>query len=191
MRCTSAGRGDLSPEQGRRLIEAMERLPADIETALAAESTWRRSRARYADSRSAFYIGRGPGFPIALEGAQKLKEISYIHAEAYPASELKHGPLALVCPNIPTVIALPHDALLDKSIASLEEVRARSGPVIALTHPGDDRIAERADAVIEVPALGGRAQPGGDGGFRSSSSPTTAHSPSDATSISRATSPRA
>ena len=142
---------DLSPEQGRRLIEAMERLPAGIETALAAESHVEAIARRYADSRSAFYIGRGPGFPIALEGAQKLKEISYIHAEAYPASELKHGPLALVCPDIPTIIALPHDALLDKSIASLEEVRARSGPVIALTHPGDDRIAERADAVIEVP----------------------------------------
>ena len=142
---------DLSPEQGRRLIKAMERLPAGIETALAAESHVEAIARRYADSRSAFYIGRGPGFPIALEGAQKLKEISYIHAEAYPASELKHGPLALVCPDIPTVIALPHDALLDKSIASLEEVRARSGPVIALTHPGDGRIAERADAVIEVP----------------------------------------
>ena len=142
---------DLSPEQGRRLIEAMERLPAGIEAALAAESHVEAIARRYADSRSAFYIGRGPGFPIALEGAQKLKEISYIHAEAYPASELKHGPLALVCPDIPTVIALPHDALLDKSIASLEEVRARSGPVIALTHPGDGRIAGRADAVIEVP----------------------------------------
>ena len=106
---------------------------------------------RYAQSRSAFYIGRGPGFPIALEGAQKLKEISYIHAEAYPASELKHGPLALVGPDIPTVVALPHDALFDKSIASLEEVRARGGPVIALTHPGDGRIAERADEIIEVP----------------------------------------
>ena len=142
---------DLSPEQGRRLIEAMERLPAGIEAALTAESHLEAIARRYADSRSAFYIGRGPGFPIALEGAQKLKEISYIHAEAYPASELKHGPLALVCPDIPTVIALPHDALLDKSIASLEEVRARSGPVIALTHPGDGRIAGRADAVIEVP----------------------------------------
>ena len=142
---------DLSPEQGRRLIDAMERLPAGIEAALAAESHLEAIARRYADSRSAFYIGRGPGFPIALEGAQKLKEISYIHAEAYPASELKHGPLALIGPDIPTVIALPHDALLDKSIASLEEVRARSGPVIALTHPGDGRIAGRADAVIEVP----------------------------------------
>ena len=142
---------DLSPEQGRRLIEAMERLPDGIAAALAGEPRVEAVARRYADSKSAFYIGRGPGFPVALEGAQKLKEISYIHAEAYPASELKHGPLALVGPEVPTVVALPHDALLDKSIASLEEVRARSGPVIALTHPGDGRIAGRADAVIEVP----------------------------------------
>ena len=142
---------DLSPEQGRRLIEAMERLPEGIAAALADEPRVEAVARRYADSKSAFYIGRGPGFPVALEGAQKLKEISYIHAEAYPASELKHGPLALVGPDVPTVVALPHDALIDKSIASLEEVRARSGPVIALTHPGDGRIAGRADAVIEVP----------------------------------------
>ena len=142
---------DLSPEQGRRLVEAMERLPADIEAALATEAHVKELALRYAHCTSAFYIGRGAAFPIALEGAQKLKEISYIHAEAYPASELKHGPLALVDPTIPTVAALPHDALLDKSIASIEEVRARSGPVIALTHPGDDRIAQRADSVIEVP----------------------------------------
>ena len=142
---------DLSPEQGRRLVEAMERLPADIEAALATEPLVKALALRYAHCASAFYIGRGPGFPIALEGAQKLKEISYIHAEAYPASELKHGPLALIAPDVPTVAALPHDALLDKSIASIEEVRARNGPVIALTHPGDARIAERAGAVIEVP----------------------------------------
>ena len=142
---------DLSPEQGRRLVEAMERLPADLEAALATEPHVKAIARRYAHCTSAFYIGRGPGFPIALEGAQKLKEISYIHAEAYPASELKHGPLALIDPDIPTVVALPHDGLLDKSFASIEEVRARSGPVIALTHPGDDRIAERVDAVIEVP----------------------------------------
>ena len=142
---------DLSPEQGRQIVEALDRLPADIESALAAEPRVEEIAHRYVDCKSAFYIGRGFAFPIALEGAQKLKEISYVHAEAYPASELKHGPLALVEPAVPTVAALPHDALLDKSIASIEEVKARRGPVIALTHPGDERIAQRADAVIEVP----------------------------------------
>ena len=129
----------------------MERLPADIEAALATEPHVKALALRYAHCTSAFFIGRGPAYPIALEGAQKLKEISYIHAEAYPASELKHGPLALIDSGIPTIAALPHDALLDKSISSIEEVRARSGPVIAVTHPGDDRITERADAVIEIP----------------------------------------
>ena len=142
---------DLSPEQGRQIVEALDRLPADIKSALAAEPRVEEIAHRYVDCKSAFYIGRGFAFPIALEGAQKLKEISYVHAEAYPASELKHGPLALVEPAVPTVAALPHDALLDKSIASIEEVKARRGPVIALTHPGDERIAQRADAVIEVP----------------------------------------
>ncbi len=142
---------DLSPERGRQFVEAMARLPADIAAALATEAHVKAVARRYAHCASAFYIGRGPAFPIALEGAQKLKEISYIHAEAYPASELKHGPLALIEPGVPTVVALPHDALLDKSISSIEEVRARCGSVIAVTHPGDARIAERADAVIEVP----------------------------------------
>ena len=82
-----------------------------------------------------------------------MKEISYIHAEAYPASELKHGPLALVSPDTPTVVVLPRDQLFEKSLSSLEEIRARRGPVIAITHaaPGDSRVADRADAVIEVP----------------------------------------
>ena len=142
---------NLPPEQGRRFIEALERLPSQMETALATEAHVRSVARRYAHARSAFYIGRGYGFPVALEGAQKLKQISRIHAEAYPASELKHGPLALVGPDIPTVVTLPHDTLVDKSMASIEEVRARNGPVIAVTHPGNYRVAERADAVIEIP----------------------------------------
>ena len=141
----------LSPDRGRRIVEALEQLPADIESALEAERSVKDIAHRYTDCKSAFYIGRGFAFPVALEGAQKLKEISYIHAEAYPASELKHGPLALVEPAVPTVAALPHDSLLDKSIASIEEVKARRGPVVALTHSGDERIEARADAVIEVP----------------------------------------
>ena len=141
----------LSPDRGRRIVEALEQLPADIESALEAERSVKDIAHRYTDCKSAFYIGRGFAFPVALEGAQKLKEISYIHAEAYPASELKHGPLALVEPAVPTVAALPHDSLLDKSIASIEEVKARRGPVVALTHSGDERIKARADAVIEVP----------------------------------------
>ena len=142
---------NLSIEQGQRLVEALRRLPADIGSALAAEPQVKAVALRYANAASTFYIGRGPGFPVALEGAQKLKETAYIHAEAYPASELKHGPLALVGPEMPTVIVLPRDALLAKSVVTLEEIQARGGPVIALTHSGDGAVAGRADAVIEVP----------------------------------------
>jgi glucosamine--fructose-6-phosphate aminotransferase (isomerizing) len=88
---------------------------------------------------------------VALEGAQKLKEVSYIHAEAYPASELKHGPLALVSPETPTVLVLPRDELYEKSLSSLEEIRARRGPVIAVTHAGDAQLAAKADVFV-VPA---------------------------------------
>jgi len=143
---------DLSPERGRSIIAALERLPEQIQTALGTREAVKVIAEKYAGVSNAFYIGRGVGYPIALEGAQKLKEISYIHAEAYPASELKHGPLALVTEQTPTVVALPHDSLLDKSIASMQEVRARRGPIIAVTNPGDDRIAQLADEVIEVPA---------------------------------------
>jgi glucosamine--fructose-6-phosphate aminotransferase (isomerizing) len=102
-----------------------------------------------------FFVGRVGGHAVALEGAQKLKEVSYVHAEAYPAAELKHGPLALVGPEVPTVVVLADDALLDKNLATVEEIRARRGPVIAVTDVadlaaaagGDDRFA----AVLRVP----------------------------------------
>ena len=124
---------DLSPQQGQRLIAALKQLPGQIAETLEDESHIQAVAHRYASSASAFFIGRAGAYPTALEGAQKLKEISYIHAEAYPASELKHGPLALITVDIPTVVVLPDDDLLDKSISSLEEIKARRGPVIALT----------------------------------------------------------
>ncbi|HEX6425633.1 MAG TPA: SIS domain-containing protein, partial [Acidimicrobiales bacterium] len=105
-----------------------------------------------APAASAFFVGRVRGYPVALEGAQKLKEVSYIHAEAYPAAELKHGPLALVGPEVPVVVVLPDDHLLDKNLASVEEIRARRGPVVAVTDAdpvdGDD---DRFAAVLRVP----------------------------------------
>lgn len=142
---------DLSPQQGERLLHGLKVLPDNIAVALDTESEVQRIAALYAHVKSAFYIGRASAFPVALEGAQKLKEISYIHAEAYPASELKHGPLALISPDIPTVVALPDDDLLEKSMSSLEEVRARRGPVIVLTDSDDVRIEEIADEVVKTP----------------------------------------
>jgi glutamine---fructose-6-phosphate transaminase (isomerizing) len=142
---------DLSPARGNRLVQALERLPEQIAEVLAGADSIRGIAEKYASRTNAFFLGRAGGFPVALEGAQKLKEVSYIHAEAYPASELKHGPLALVSPETPTVMVLPQDDLYEKSLSSLEEIRARRGPVIALTHPGDERLRERVDDVLLVP----------------------------------------
>src|SRR4029434_8864427 len=91
---------------------------------------------------SAFFLGRAGGHVVALEGAQKLKEVSYIHAEAYPAAELKHGPLALVGPEVPTAVGLPDDHLLEKNLSSVEEIRARRGPVIAVTDAGSGAVPD-------------------------------------------------
>jgi glucosamine--fructose-6-phosphate aminotransferase (isomerizing) len=142
---------DLSPARGKRLVQALERLPGQIAEVLAGAEAVRAVAEKYASRTNAFFLGRAGGFPVALEGAQKLKEVSYIHAEAYPASELKHGPLALISPETPTIMVLPQDDLYEKSLSSIEEIRARRGPVIALTHPGDDRLRGKVDDVILVP----------------------------------------
>jgi len=142
---------DLSPARGKRLVQALERLPGQIAEVLAGADSVRAVAEKYASRTNAFFLGRAGGFPVALEGAQKLKEVSYIHAEAYPASELKHGPLALISPETPTIMVLPQDDLYEKSLSSLEEIRARRGPVIALTHPGDERLRGKVDDVILVP----------------------------------------
>jgi len=145
---------DISPQQGNRMIKELKALPDNIRQVLAAESDIAKIADTYKHSRSAFFIGRTNGYPIALEGAQKLKEISYIHAEAYPASELKHGPLALVTKETPCIVILPNDDLLPKTISSMEEIKARGGPIIALTSATktvNDRIDKLADEVIRVP----------------------------------------
>jgi len=145
---------DLSPARGRRLIRSLASLPEHNAQVIAQSEQIRAIAEKYAGARSAFFIGRAGAYPIALEGAQKLKEISYIHAEAYPSSELKHGPLALISPELPTFAVVPHDDLLEKSIATLEEIRARSGPIVAVTHPGETRIRALANELIEVPPVG-------------------------------------
>ena len=142
---------DVSPQQGSFFVKQLKDLPEKIEQVLALESHISEIADQYKDSRSAFFIGRTYGYPIALEGAQKLKEISYIHAEAYPASELKHGPLALVTKETPCVVILPNDDLLEKSLSSLEEIKARNGSVIALTSATSKRIEKLANHVIQIP----------------------------------------
>jgi glucosamine--fructose-6-phosphate aminotransferase (isomerizing) len=142
---------DLSPAEGQRLIAALQRLPEQMQAILRGGDQIRSVAKKYAARSDVFFIGRANGYPVALEGAQKLKEISYIHAEAYPASELKHGPLALISPDTPTVVVLPRDELYEKTLSSLEEIRARRGPVIAATHAGDERLLAKVDDVLCVP----------------------------------------
>ena len=142
---------DLSPADGKRLIAALQKLPEQLRELLAGADQIRAIALKYARHTNAFFIGRATSYPVALEGAQKVKELSYIHAEAYPASELKHGPLALICPETPTVLVLPRDDLYEKSLSSLEEIRARRGPLIVVTHPGDERLPGRVDDFLLVP----------------------------------------
>ncbi|MEV7775127.1 glutamine--fructose-6-phosphate transaminase (isomerizing) [Kitasatospora sp. NPDC086791] len=125
---------DLSPADGRRIVSALQALPDQIREVLDQSEAIAELAAEYAESAGMMFIGRVRGYPVAREGAQKLKEISYVHAEAYPASELKHGPLALISPELPTVALVPDDELLDKNLTTLGEIKARSGRVIAVAH---------------------------------------------------------
>ena len=142
---------DVSPQRGAQLLKALEDAPDKIADVLALETHIASIANKHAKCHSAFFIGRTAAFTVALEGAQKLKEISYIHAEAYPASELKHGPLALVTSKTPCVVILPESELLEKSLGTLEEIKARSAPVIAVTDSDNSRIDKLADDVIRVP----------------------------------------
>ncbi|MER5499142.1 MULTISPECIES: glutamine--fructose-6-phosphate transaminase (isomerizing) [unclassified Streptomyces] len=138
---------DLSVADGKRIIEGLRRLPAQISEILANEDEIKRLAAEYADAKSMMFIGRVRGYPVAREASLKLKEVSYIHAEAYPASELKHGPLALIEPAMPTVAIVPDDDLLEKNRAAMEEIKARSGRILAVAH----QVQEKADHTIVVP----------------------------------------
>jgi glutamine---fructose-6-phosphate transaminase (isomerizing) len=125
---------DLSIADGRRLIAGLEALPRKIEEVLATEERLEAVAERLADAESLFFVGRVRGFPVAREGAQKFKEISYRHAEAYQTSELKHGPLALINPDVPTVAIVPDDELVERNVAALHEIAARGGPLVVVTH---------------------------------------------------------
>jgi glucosamine--fructose-6-phosphate aminotransferase (isomerizing) len=127
---------DLSVADGQRIIAGLERLPADIAAVLEQEEAVAAVARELAGAESLFFIGRVRGFPVAREGAQKFKEVSYRHAEAYQTSELKHGPLALIEAARPTVAVIPDDELTDRNLAAAEQVMARGGRVVAVTHPG-------------------------------------------------------
>lgn len=150
---------DLSVADGRRLIEGLRRLPDQIAEILAQEDRIAALANGLAAARSMMFVGRVRGFPVAKEAALKLKEVSYIHAEAYPASELKHGPLALVEPAVPTVAIMPDDELLDKNRATLEEIKARQGRILAVAHreqptAGDTIVVPRNEPELDPVLMG-------------------------------------
>ena len=119
--------------------------------ALLDETIYADLARRYARRSDFLYLGRGMGYPLAMEGALKLKEISYIHAEGYAAGEMKHGPISLIDEEMPVVAIAPRDSLRDKMLSNINEVKARGGDIIAIATRGDDEIADRADHVIEIP----------------------------------------
>ena len=141
---------DLSTAKGDRLLAALEALPRQVKEILANEEGIATVASSIAKYRNIYFVGRAAGYPVAMEGALKLKEVSYQHAESYPASELKHGPLALIDPQTPTLIVLPRDDLFTKNISTIEEIRARRGPTYVITQPGDP-LPLTVDGVLEVP----------------------------------------
>jgi glucosamine--fructose-6-phosphate aminotransferase (isomerizing) len=147
-----ARRRGLSLESGHRLVRALSALPNQVERVLEQDGEIRDLAEKYVDSKNFLYLGRGYQFPVALEGALKLKEVSYIHAEGYPAAEMKHGPIALIDENMPVVALAPSDPIYAKVLSNIEEVRARKGRVIAVVTDGNNEIREKVDHVISVPS---------------------------------------
>lgn len=149
----------ISYDQGRRIIDQIRQVPELIEKALQVNDLLPAIAEKYQDCNNFLYLGRQYNFPTALEGALKLKEISYIHAEGYPAAEMKHGPIALVDEHTPSVFVMPRGFIYDKVMSNLEEIKARGGPVIAIAEEGDDRVREIADDVIYIPSTVDYLQP--------------------------------
>ncbi|HPA19557.1 MAG TPA: glutamine--fructose-6-phosphate transaminase (isomerizing) [Verrucomicrobiae bacterium] len=144
---------------GRDILDALKRLPGHVGEILDHSDAIRATANRYAGARDMLFLGRQANYPIALEGALKLKEISYIHAEAYPSAEIKHGVIALISPEFPTVIICPRDGVYEKNLSNLQEIKARKGPVIAIAHPDDTTAASMADDVLPVPETHPIVQP--------------------------------
>jgi glucosamine--fructose-6-phosphate aminotransferase (isomerizing) len=149
----------LSAPQGARIISELRAIPEALRQALECHDDVKRIAARYAQARNMLYLGRQYLYPVALEGALKLKEISYIHAEGYPAAEMKHGPIALVDEETPSVFLMPRGSVFDKVMTNLQEIKARGGPVIAIASAGDEEAAAQADDVITIPEVPEYLQP--------------------------------
>lgn len=145
-------KGSITPQRFQHLLDELDNISEKVATVLKLNDRIKEVAAKYKDARDFLYLGRGYNFPVALEGALKLKEISYIHAEGYPAAEMKHGPIALVDENLPVVFVATRDSYYDKVVSNIQEIKARKGKVIAVITEGDDVIPGMADDVIIVPA---------------------------------------
>jgi len=142
---------NMSVVQGREVAQALEALPAQIQSILDRAAEIEKIAEAFVDATNFLYLGRGYNFPVALEGALKLKEISYIHAEGYPAAEMKHGPIALIDENMPVVFIAPHDSVFDKVVSNVQEVKARGGRVIVLTSREEPSLEGKIDYEIRIP----------------------------------------
>ncbi len=142
----------LADEAGREIVCRLAQLPSLVTRTLALEPQVRELAAAYAGRSNFLYLGRGVNFPVALEGALKLKEISYIHAEGYPAAEMKHGPIALIDADMPVVFVAPQDEVYHKVVSNMQEVKARGGRIIAVTTEGNGDLGALADHRLSVPA---------------------------------------
>ena len=147
-----ARRRNMSILEGREMVRALKELPGQIEEALKVDEQIGKLARVYRDAPNFLYLGRGYQFPVALEGALKMKEVSYIHAEGYPAAEMKHGPIALIDENMPVVVLAPRDAVYAKTLSNIEEVRARHGRVIAVVNDENDEVTAHADERIVIPS---------------------------------------
>jgi glucosamine--fructose-6-phosphate aminotransferase (isomerizing) len=144
-------RGTISNSYYYQLLTELENIPNKVRKVLENEDKIKQIASMWKDANNALYLGRGYNFPVALEGALKLKEISYIHAEGYPAAEMKHGPIALIDENMPVVVIATNDSTRDKVISNIQEVKARKGKILAIVKENDEAIAEMADYFIEIP----------------------------------------
>jgi len=149
----------MSAEEGRKIIKEMKALPGKLEAALKTDPIVKEIAEQFKNHRNFLYLGRGYNYPVALEGALKLKEISYIHAEGYPASEMKHGPIALIDEDMPVVVIATRDSTYEKIVSNIEEVKARRGRVIAVVSEGDDKLDKLVDYTIPIPTTLNLLQP--------------------------------
>jgi len=141
----------MSVVQGRDVTQALERLPQQVQSILDRAAEIEQIAEAFVEAKNFLYLGRGYNFPVALEGALKLKEISYIHAEGYPAAEMKHGPIALIDENMPVVFIAPHDSVFDKVVSNVQEVKARGGRVIVITSRDEPSLEGKIDYEIRIP----------------------------------------